>query len=98
MQGASDRAAALNSTVLTDRRQVLMQFFLTDLALTFTGLLGYRALQVARQHRAPVALLPQRASRQLDSSKAVKPRADLSHSPRHRDVPRAPLHRLINFW
>jgi len=72
MQGASDLATALDSFALTDRRQARMQFVLTDLALTFAALLGYRALEVAMRRYA--------------------------QSPRHRDVPRAPLRRLIKFW
>ena len=66
-----------------------MQFFLTDLAVTFAALIGYRALEAAMRRRAP---------RGPAYPKPVRPRSDLSYAPRHRDVPRAPLHRLINFW
>ena len=74
-----------------------MQFFLTDLALTFAAVLGYRALEVARRRGAPLTSLGQRVSRELQYRKPVLPGPDLSHSPRHKDAPRAPLHRLINF-
>jgi hypothetical protein len=75
-----------------------MQFLLTDLALTFTALIGYRALEAAMRRRAPVTVLQRRAPRQLEYRKPDLPRAELSYARRHRDVPRAPLHRLINFW
>ena len=75
-----------------------MQFFLTDLALTFAALIGYRALEAAVRRRAPVALPARRAPRELEYRKPVAPEADLSCGPRHKDVPRAPLHRLINVW
>jgi hypothetical protein len=75
-----------------------MQFFLTDLALSFTALLGYRALEVAMRRSAPVALLQRHTSEARGRREPVLPKADLSQGPRRKDVPRAPLHRLINFW
>jgi hypothetical protein len=104
MQGASDLDAALESVLLTDRRQARMQFLLTDLALAFAALLGYRALEVAVRRGALVVLLARRAARQLraprqfEDRKPPLPRSDPSQSPRHRDVPRAPWHGLINLW
>jgi hypothetical protein len=80
-----------------------MQFLLTDLAIAFAALLGYRALEVAMQRGAPVVLLAHRTACEAEDRKpplpmAPLPRSDPPQSPRHRDVPRAPLHRLINFW
>ena len=98
MPGAAECALALYSLSLTDPRQAHMQFFLTDLALTFAALIGYRALEAAMRRRAPVTLLQRRAPRGLEYPKPVRPRAEPSCAPRHKDVPRAPLHRLINFW
>lgn len=65
-----------------------MQFFLFDVALAFVALLGYRAVAAVVQYKVAVASLPKPL--------ALKPAAP-RRLPR-RDPPRAPLHRLINFW
>ena len=91
-----------------------MRFFIFDLALVFAALLAYRTLAAVVRPRAAAVLLAGRAgahsraggARNLGSThprEAVAPRA-LRLQPvvpkpaRRSDMPRARIHRLINFW
>jgi len=83
-----------------------MQFFLFDLALTFTVLLGYRAVEAVVRRGAPVASLARRApairaSTGLQSwqqRKAAPLRKPVPQPEPARKAAQARIHRLINFW